>query len=268
MKKVKYVYVILVYRNTNDLSECLASIQNKVNSYAIIVVNAFYSEQVDKDVKSIADQYKCQLINIENKGYSFGNNVGINYARTNYDFEYLIVSNPDVIISDFDDRYLCDLSKTSIIAPKIVAASGRLQNPMSIRYSKLSDYLEYRGFKSNSTFLTYMGICISKLQRILLIFFYALLHKSVYKIYAAHGSHIIFSKSAVERLWPVFDDNIFLFAEEGVLAKKAERLGVPIYYYDYIRILHKEDGSMKLSNLSINNELKKANIYYYETYVK
>lgn len=268
MKKVKYVYVILVYRNTNDLEECLASIKEKVNSYAVVVVNAFYNKETDAVVEKIAYQYQCDLINIENKGYSFGNNAGIDFARQKYDFEYVVVSNPDITIAKFDDSTLSSLPKTVIVAPKITAASGRLQNPMSISYSKVSDYLEYVGFKKNQKVFVYVGIYLSKIKRTFWTILSKLRGKKVYRIYGAHGSHVIMSMDAVNKLWPVYDDNIFLFAEEGVLAKKAQKLGILTYYYDHIQILHKEDGSMKLSNLSLNNELKKANIYYYETYVK
>ena len=268
MKKVKYVYVILIYRNTSDLVECLASIKETVDSCAVVVVNAFYSKETDLVVKQITEQYQCDLINVENKGYSFGNNVGIDFARKNFIFEYVIISNPDIIISKFNDSALISIPKPAIIAPKITAASGRLQNPMSIRYYKVSDYLEYVGFKKDLRILLYIGILISKFQRALWSFLFKIRNKSIYRIYAAHGSHVILSKEAVEKLWPVYDENIFLFAEEGVLAIKAKRMCIPTYYYDGIQIMHKEDGSMKLSALSVNNELKKANIYYYETYVK
>ncbi len=34
-----------------------------------------------------------------------------------------------------------------------------------------------------------------------------------------------------------------------------------------ISVFHKEDGSMNLSNISIQGELAKGNIYYYEHYI-
>lgn len=41
-------------------------------------------------------------MNVENKGYSYGNNRGIEYCHNNYEYDYIIISNPDIIIKKFD----------------------------------------------------------------------------------------------------------------------------------------------------------------------
>ncbi len=79
---------------------------------------------------------------------------------------------------------------------------------------------------------------------------------------------MIFTKSAITSLYPVYDENVFLFAEEGILALKAKENGLYTGQFNQIIINHKEDGSMKLVDFSLNKELAKANIYYYENYVK
>ena len=66
----------------------------------------------------------------------------------------------------------------------------------------------------------------------------------------------------------LYDENMFLFAEEGVLAYKTRKQGMITVYEDTIVVKHKEDGSMKLADLSISDELRKANIYFYENYIQ
>lgn len=61
---------------------------------------------------------------------------------------------------------------------------------------------------------------------------------------------------------------MFLFTEEDVLAYKAEMNQVRIEYNDKILILHKEDGSMKLGDISQSSENYKSYVYYYENYIK
>ena len=267
-EKTKYVFVILVYKNSSDLIECIESIENKVSSYRIIVVNAYYDDTTRADVKKIAISHNCDFLDIENKGYSYGNNRGIEFASNKYEYEYVIVSNPDVVIREFDDSQLTSDFKYDIIAPEIIAASGRYQNPMAIRKNKWSEYLEYIGFKNRNTLLIYSGILVSKLSR----WYYAKVRRiacdPVYKIYEAHGSFVLISHRAIATLTPVYDEKMFLFAEEGVLAAKAKEMNMLTCYFSPISVNHKEDGSMKLSNISVNEELRKANIYYYETYVK
>ena len=66
----------------------------------------------------------------------------------------------------------------------------------------------------------------------------------------------------------VYDENIFLFAEEMVLAAKARKLCLNTFFLKEISVFHKEDGSMNMSEVSLQGELAKGNIYYYEHYMK
>lgn len=264
MEEYNYVFVILVYRNFEDLKECIESIQSKVVNYRIIIVNAYYNSESENKVKKIAETYDCDFLSKPNKGYSYGNNAGIRYASLNYHFEYIIVSNPDIVINKFpDSKY-----KGDIIAPEIIAASGKTQNPMYIKYNKLTDWMVYRSFKNNQRWLLFVALGINKLVRKLSFF---LNRKNTYSIYAAHGSFVLLSNKAVTVLsadgGAVYDENIFLFAEEMVLAAKARKLCLKTIFDKTISVFHKEDGSMNLSNISIQGELAKGNIYYYEHYI-
>lgn len=267
-EQVKYVFVILVYRNTSDLEECLDSIEKKVTSYKTIVVNAYYDDASREVVSHIASSHDCDFINIENRGYSFGNNRGIDLATEKYDFQYVIISNPDIVVEQFDDTLLAKNFGYDVVAPRIIAASGRRQNPMAVRKNVLSEKLEYIGFKRKNNLLIYSGIFLSKFSRWFHTKLAIVRKKTIYPIFEAHGSFVLLSKHAIEVLYPVYDENMFLFAEEGVLAAKATKMGLKTCYFDHIHIQHKEDGSMKLGNFSVNEELRKANIYSYETYFK
>lgn len=263
--KYEYIFVILVYRNMQDLKECIESIAGKVDNYRIIVVNAFYDAASEASAKEIADNYDCDFVSIENRGYSFGNNTGIEYAYDKYDFDYIVVSNPDITIEKFDDDVLSN--KWGIVAPKIIAADGRKQNPMALIENKMSEGLVYKGLKKNKKFYFLLGVMLNKLSQMTGVLLMKCRGKREQKIYAAHGSCVMLSKETVSILGPrLYDENMFLFGEEGVLAQKAKKAGIETYYVTDILVHHKEDGSMKLGNFSVNDELKKANIYYYEHY--
>lgn len=267
MNKYKYIFVVLVYKNADDLAECVDSIKNTIESFRVVVVNSYFDEETKQRIEKVAKDNDCDFINVENKGYSFGNNRGIEFAKNNYDYEYIVVSNPDIIVKEFNDKQLDDYKDYSIIAPYIITKDGRRQNPMAITSHKFIDWLQYKGMKNNSNLLTWTGLVLSKISRT----FLELLHigaKKPYKIYVAHGSFVIFRKAAIDILYPVYDENVFLFAEEGILAVKARKLKIKTGQFNSVRVFHKEDGSMKLANISINDECKKANIYYYETYIK
>lgn len=260
-----YIFVVLVYRNTMDLMDFLESANQTVKNYKVIIVNSYYDEQTKNTIEQIAKENSCDFINVENKGYSFGNNVGIEYATRKYQYKYLIVSNPDIIIKQFD--FKPDAASEDIIAPCVIAASGKHQNPMMIHKSNVSEWLIYHGFKKDLQLLWIAGVALNRLRREIGILCNK--ERKSYPIYCAHGSFLLLSRLAVEKLGVrPYDENMFLFAEESVLAQKAQNLGLKTIYYDDIRVFHKEDGSMKLADFSLNNELKKANIYYYENYIK
>lgn len=263
--KYSYIFVILVYRNMQDLKECIESIAEKVNDYRIVVVNAFYDLASETEAREIADQFGCDFLSVENRGYSFGNNTGIEYACNKYDFDYIVVSNPDITIEQFDDAVLSN--KWGIVAPKIVAANGKMQNPMAFVENEMSEKLVYKGLKQDKKFLLMFGVMLNKVTRTFGVILMRCRRKKEQKIYVAHGSCVMLSKETVSTLGPrLYDENMFLFGEEGVLAQKAKKAGIETYYVTDIFVHHKEDGSMKLGDFSINEELKKANIYYYEHY--
>lgn len=257
----KYVVVILVYRNFDDLIECIDSVNKHIKECKIIVVNAYYDDITKTKIENVATEKKCDFLNIENKGYSYGNNRGIEYANNNYEYEYIIISNPDIVVRKFNDI----IPEAGIIAPKIIAASGKNQNPMIIKENRLTQYFIYYGLKNKKQILYLIGIVLNKCFRFIL----ALLnkHNRYYEIFAAHGSFVIIKKDVINSIFPLYDENLFLFAEEGVLAKKCQQNNIRTVYDSDIVVNHKEDGSMKLADFSINDELSKANIYFYENYI-
>ncbi len=266
MEKYKYVFVILIYRNSDDLVECLESIKAKVSDYKVVIVNAYYDDKSMEEIKDIAEKHGCDFLNIENKGYSFGNNRGIEFARAHYDFDYVIVSNPDIVIEQFEDSFLGGKECFDCIAPRITTKSGKQQNPMKPVRFTLADRCVYLGFKEKKKVLLILGIGLNKIVRNAFIAFHHIRKDHKYKIFCAHGSFVMLKKNTIEELYPVYDENLFLFAEEGVLATKLWERGLDTYYSDNIRIRHKEDGSMKLSSLNLNGELEKANLYVFEHY--
>lgn len=259
MLKCKYAIVVLVYRNIDDLEECINSFQASIDSCRIIVVNAFYDDSTNTAIQQLSTGKNCDFISIPNKGYGYGNNAGIAYAQEHYDYEFLIVSNPDITIERFDDTHLM---RGTIYAPKIINLAGNNQNPMVIRRNALSEYLVYSGLKKNNKICFCLGLGLGKASR----FVHGILKKRHYTIYQAHGSFVILHKSVIDLLHPIYDERMFLFAEEGVLALKANRFCFPTVYVEDIIIRHKEDGSMAISDLKLNEEMKKSNIFFYENY--
>ena len=266
MEKFDIIFCVLTYKNHVDLAEFIENlnINNSINfSYKIIVVNSFADNKSLEKIKEIALNNECIFIESENKGYGFGNNLGIAYAKANYEYKYIVVCNPDILIKQFNIKELIGEEK-NIIAPEIMALHGKKQNPLSYSYMPLNEKLTYIGFKKRLKLVFYTSIFINKIERNIKSFICNIQSIEKKQIYACHGSCIIFSKYAIEKLYPVFDENLFLFCEESDLAKKAEHSNVSITFNKNIIIFHKEDGSMKLSNRDLNDIHRKSYLYYYK----
>jgi hypothetical protein len=260
MIRVKNVFVVLTYRNTDDIKDFIVSVNENVDEYRIIIVNSYFDDDSMQKFEKIALENDCDFINIPNKGYSYGNNRGIDYARNHYDFEYLIISNPDIIVKKFSTEML---GFEGIYCGKIITLNGKNQNPMLAKECKLADKCLYIGYKNNLRLLFILGLLMNKLLR---TFFRVHSCKGPKRVFQPHGSFIVFSIKSIDILKEVFDENIFLFGEEGILAKRCKRLEIPVYYNLGLECIHKEDGSMKLFKGDLGQEYKNSVIYYYENY--
>lgn len=262
----KYIFSVVTYRSSEDLIDLLNSIGKYVkSSYRVIIVNNFYDDDSENEIKTISVRYDCDFISVPNMGYGTGNNIAIDYALKNYTFEYLIVSNPDIVIKRFDDN---NLQKTcDVIAPEIITVSGNKQNPMTVLDIPFANNLIYWGLKRKKKPLFIAGILVNKIIRMLARFIYIISPKKNHRIYMVHGSFLLLSYRVLKKLAPIYDEKIFLFAEENYLAIRFKRNGIKSWYTNYIQVLHKEDGSMKFRD-DVNEQLRTSNIYVYENYYK
>ena len=263
MQFFKYIFCILVYRNTEDLTECLVSIGHKVSDCKIIIVNAFYDDQSKVEFEKIARDNNCDFISIPNKGYSFGNNRGIEFAINHYEFDCLIVANPDIIIEKFDTSGI-DFASPQVIAPIIKTIGKKNQNPYWLIKNRLGERLIYLGMKNRNRLMLFFAYGINKVIREIGLNIFLRTRKHKMKVYAAHGSFCMFTHSCLKKLGLPYDENMFLFAEEALLADILKTKKIDVYLTKDILITHKEDGSMNIANIDEMHEERKSIIYYYE----
>ena len=261
--KIDFEFVVLTYKTFSDVQDLIDSISTCYSEYCykILIVNSFFDEHTELEIKEIARQNDCLFISTENKGYGHGNNVGIHFFNQRFDYDFLVIANPDtkVLSNDFNAEKFRGIE--CVIAPSIVNLKGKKQNPYWARKNRLSEKLVYTFFKKGGKLFFYLGIGINKIIRFM---FNIKKDRPKKKIYAAHGSFLLFSSAALKKINDPYDENMFLFAEENLLAHTLESLKIPTFYSSTIKILHKEDGSISAAHIDENRELKKSIIYYYE----
>ena len=155
-----------------------------------------------------------------------------------------------------------DLEKNNnfIIAPKILNLNNKNQNPsLAFFPSVLFEKFRRSIFQSRFTFLMYIPFAYARLSKIL---FYLIYPIKKY-IFSAHGSFVIFPKGIVQKLYPLYNEEMFLFNEEEHLGRLAKKNGIKTIYVPEIEIRHKEDGSMQLSSINVNSQIRKSFLAYY-----
>lgn len=262
----KFIFCILTYRNTSDIQDCLESIKKKVTSYKIIIVNSYYDDMSSDKLKKLAKEYDADFIEVPNKGYGYGNNRGIEWALREYTFDYLVISNPDIVIEKFNSDIL-EKYPRCVIAPEIRNLKGKAQNPYWYRENKLAEKLVYIGYKKKKQILLYTGFALTKFERIVALIKFKMHRKLAIKVYAAHGSFCMLPYSAVDSITPFYEENMFLFAEESYISHILASKGYQTIYTTEISILHKENGSINLAKIDENDEARKSVVYYYENYI-
>lgn len=264
MVNVDLVFIVLVYRNETDLMSLMTNLQNRINqSYKVVVVNSYYDEESETKIKNIAQLYNGDFISVPNKGYGAGNNAGVAYAKSKYHFEFLVVCNPDTEIIHFDYNDLMN-KQNYVVAPEIVTLNHKKQNPFRLIGLKSLDKIKYTAFKDKKYFLLYIDIIINKIAKVINRQVNKIASRRVIPIYSCHGSFFIIGNAALEQLGELFNEEMFLFAEEDHLAKLCEYKMVSILMLPNIQVLHKEDGSMqyvKENNMALTGTSYKV---YYE----
>lgn len=127
MMTVSLVYIVLSYRNANDLFHFFANLLGP-SSRVVLVVNSFYDETSRTAIEQVAKDNGAVFLNVENRGYGAGNNAGVAYALAHYDFDASVISNPDVEMKRWG-AVAVEALRDRIVAPRIVTLRGKEQNP-------------------------------------------------------------------------------------------------------------------------------------------
>ena len=262
-EKYEVIFVILVYKNFHDIKKLIPQITAIRPSNHMIIVDSYSNEECSNNLKKISDDNGCDYLLVENKGYGAGNNRGIKYALENYIFDFLIVCNADIDIQKFPKTMPTDF-KGKLIAPLLNTITGKPQNPYWAKENRLAEFLVYKGFKANKMLISYIGFGLYKIQRILFLKSFKKERHNNDVVMAAHGAFVVYSREIFDTIGLPYDENMFLFAEENLLAHVLKEKKISTIMTKEIQILHHEDGSMNLANVRQTEERRKSILYYYE----
>lgn len=256
-----FIFVVLVYKNYKDLEDFFQHFG--IENSKVIVVNSYFDDNSEESFKRIAKSYNADFISVPNKGYGAGNNAGCKWAKEHYEFGNIVISNADINILSLK---LSDVKEGVINAPEIINLKGKLSNPMQPFFMPIADKIKYHIFKKGSGYAAlYACIAFNKIIRYVFRPIKALWGG---QIYSCHGAFLIIPYGVLSTLYPLYNEDQFLFGEEDHLAMLARHHGIKTYYNRDIRVLHKEDGSVGSSNIKVMELTRQSYISFYEYWNK
>jgi Predicted glycosyltransferases len=248
--------VILNYLNYKDTLECVESIANlDYPSIEIVVVeNGSANESREALKQRFGNDPRVTLLCSDtNLGYANGNNIGITFCREYKKCDYVLIANNDTIFDQADFlQILISADKENelvgAIGPKILNNNGSNNNPIDI------DMNTKRIFKDlliNLSILLGVYKLIKKLESSLVnnkdqAFEKPLISNEGHP-FILHGSAILLTPLYLNTFRGLYPGT-FLYYEENILGIIFKKNQFQFLYQPNAVLLHKEDGSSKISN--------------------
>lgn len=250
----------IIIINYNDFSSTNQLVENikkyKVIEKIVIVDNASCCEEKEK-LKQIKHKKVKIIYNEENKGYSSAINIGAKYLISLYGKCNIIVSNADIIIKE--EKHIKELLKTLLQKNVAVASPVIFEN----------DHLN-RGWK----FTTPKQDILMSIPKIYKKFEkkYRYYKDDHYKekesvVDVVSGCFFLIKSTVLEDI-NFFDENVFLYYEENILARKLQSKKLETRINNEVVIIHNHSVTID-KNLKRKKKLKvlrKSQLYYEEHY--
>lgn len=265
MSSSKVGIVILNYMTYELTIECLNNLNDiEYENFFVVVVdnlspNNSYEKIHDYISKSRFNYDIYLLKSDKNGGYSYGNNIGIKKAE-DLKSDYILIMNNDIVIkeNDFLNKlvdYLDKNKSVAMVGPGIIQKKGMIELPL------ISDRI--RPFKYIIGNILYpFKILLNKMLRRKIQS-----HKKPVKVYAVSGCCFIIRTNVFKEIG-YFDDNLFLYGEECILAEKLYQKDYEVYFMPDLCVFHNHSttiGSIYDSK-KIGKMQLKSNKYYLEKY--
>ena len=249
----------LVVVNYNDYVNTINFI-NSMKKYDIIkhivIVDNCSTDNSFVELKKNVSERIILLKNDSNKGYGSGINLGSKYLIEKYNVKNIIVSNTDIIVNSEEDlkKMINYLKKDIVLVGPNVLENGGVN----------------RGWKIPSVWddvVLNIPIIHRKLRKKLLFY-----KENDYKdettfVEVLSGCFFIICADALKKI-NFFDENVFLYYEENVLATKLKNNGLKSIIANSVNVIHNHSVTIdsNMNRIKKYKELKKSQKYFHKNY--
>lgn len=251
---MKVPVILLNYNSSSDCRKCVSFLKRQKGVELEIIIVDNCSREDDRDgVEKLSQEQGCTFIPAtENRGYNAGNNIGLRYVADK-GYKYALIANPDMEFpqEDYIKKLVAKMEQddtVAVCASDIVNPDGRHQNPQreATYDEELFWFMEiFRNRKSKKWYLcdfTQSGYCEKVSGCCLLL-------------------RMDFVKSIA-----FFDESVFLYSEESILAKQVKLNNKRMYYMANLNAIHQHIESKKGPSSPRMRILSQSRNYYLQNY--
>lgn len=256
---MKAYAVILNYNSSSDCRKCVGDLQTQSDvDLAIVVVDNASRPEERAAAEALCRETGCTFIaNDENRGYNAGNNIGLRYAEKQ-GCEYALVVNPDM---RFPQR---DYLKKALQA---------MQNDPTVAVLG-TDILHYGGWHQNPLppDASWRGEAWESLSMPFRLLLRRLPPKETTLDFSCNGyceklsGCCLLLRMDFLREIDFFDENLFLYCEEPVLAAQVRQSRWKMYYLADAQAIHHHVAEEKGNSRKKMHLLYRSRIYYLRSY--
>ena len=263
---MKIAVIIVNYNDVDDTIKYVKKITKyEIISRIVIVDNNSTSKNALENLKVLENEKVKVIQSDKNGGYNYGNNFGIKYLESqNEKYDYFIISNPDIEVSEKAIKHcLEEMEKDT----KIAVISPRM-------FNKDSKPIRRSSWKKRTFTLD-----VIHSTRLLEIIFYKILRsgeysekdyeKEILEVQNISGAFFIIKSNILKDIG-YFDENVFLFYEEDILAEKLAKTNYKIISLNSEKFIHYESQTIgkTLNYYKKTRELFKSKMYFQKEYNK
>ncbi len=245
--------LVLIVLNYNDYETTTKFIDNtkKIRSISKVVVvdNCSTDDSFAELSKYVNDRIDV-IRTVENRGYASGNNFGIRYAKQKYNPQYILISNPDVILNEKSINGIIDFLNKELDNIGMVSCKMICDSKIRTRHGwKLPKYSD----------------CI--LENLILLKRVLNLKKTSYpddyfkkeysQVDVIPGSFFVISQKVMNEIG-MFDEDTFLYGEENIISYKLKDKGYKNYILNDFSYIHNHSVSISKSISSLGKKLDMA----------
>jgi GT2 family glycosyltransferase len=271
LKMSKGLFITVNYRSSQLTTAVLRNISEIAgcNQLEIAVIDNSEQDAEFERLQKFATDCKFVPLHLfqapSNIGYFGAANFALNKLHDRIDsFAYIIVANNDIEIKDsfFFEKLNSEINEAAILAPNIISTvTGKHQNPHRLHpVSKWQKY-QYMLLYSNY-YIGWLLYHFRKIGKSLVGYRDISIPEQKMKIFAAHGSLIIFTKRYFQSGGTI-EYEYYLYGEEDSVAAQCYKLKQIILFCPGLTVFHNEHHTLQSSGFKKRIYMMQKKAYHY-----